>query len=51
MIQKSMIFDEVVIGTVGGNYYRMKIWFMTKSKVANTIKSANLNEKNGHLYL
>ena len=44
MTQKSMSFNDIAIATIGGNDYRIHFRFMTKNKVIERMKTANLSE-------
>ena len=48
LIQKTMNFNDFVIGFIKGSDYRTHFWFVSKDYAIN-MKSSDLNEKNGLL--
>ena len=41
-----MSFNNFLIVTIGGYYYRIHFWCLSKNKVMNRMKNADKNEKN-----
>ena len=45
-----MIFNDVVIVTIGKNDYRIHFWAMTNSQAVNRLKIPDPDEKSGQLW-
>ena len=45
LMQKAMIFSDVVIVSFKGSDYRMRFWYMRKNNAINIMKNLNMNEK------
>ena len=48
--QKAMSFNDVAIGYVKGNVYRIYFWYMSKNDAISIMNNFNLVEKNSVLY-
>ena len=48
-MQNAMNFNDAVIASVEGSYYRIHFWYMSKDDAINIMKNSNLNEKSGLL--
>ena len=46
---KTMIFNDVAIVSVKGNYYSIYFWYMSKDKPISIMHNSSLNEKTGLL--
>ena len=44
-MQKDIDFNDFVILSAKGNYYRIHFWYMSKDDAINIMKNSNLNEK------
>ena len=44
-----MGFDDVAVGTVGKNYYRIYFWYMSKAEDVTRMTNADLREKRRQL--
>ena len=49
LMQKAMNFNDVVIGSIKGNDYRIHIWYMSKDDSISIMHNSSLNDKTGVL--
>ena len=45
LIQNALNFNDVAIGSIKGNDYRIHFWYISKNDAINIINNSNLNEK------
>ena len=51
LMQKAMNFNDVVIVSTEGNYYKIHFWYMSKDDAISIMHNSNLNEKTGLLLI
>ena len=49
LMQKTMNFNDVAIGSIKENDYKIHFWYMRKDDALNIMKNSNLIEKTGLL--
>ena len=49
LMQKTMNFNDVAIGSIKENDYQIHFWYISKDDVINIMKNSNLIEKTGLL--
>ena len=49
LMQKAMVFNNVVVAYVKGNAYRIHFWYMSKDDAINIMNGSNLDDKRGVL--
>ena len=49
LILRAASFDNVAIGSIKRNDYRIHFWYMSKNDAINIINNSNVNEKTGLL--
>ena len=49
LMQKAMSFENVVIVSIKGNYYRIHFCYISKNDAITLMTNSNLNDKNGVL--
>ena len=49
LMQKAMNFNDVVIGSIKGNDYRIHFWYMSKDDSISIMHNSSLNDKTGVL--
>ena len=47
LMQKAMIFNDVIIVYVKGNAYRINFWYMSKDDAISIMNNSNLVDKKG----